>query len=193
MVSDQHAVTATKGKETMSFLTMIAKAKAGSNSDGDYFIPDVTGTMIIERVFQHTGELGTSVILKGTVEECSPKYEGGKCHTAGSVVKKVYSLTKYPTVHPGMLKGDLLAIDGLKEDDLSAKDMEAMLSEIFENPKSPMFELRGVRVKFDTKSQDRSKKGKEPITKTVFINVPNDPNEVAARKKEIDARLAKAA
>lgn len=177
----------------MSFLSMIAKAKASNQNDGDFFLPNLKGIITIERVFQHTGDKGTSVILTGIVESCEAKLSGAQTHNVGAKVKKIYSISKFPTVAPGQLKGDLLAIDGLKEDDLSAKDVEAMLSEIFENADSPMFELRGVRCAFDSRVIDRSAKGKDALTGVKFLNVENKPEDVAARKKEIDARLAKAA
>ena len=172
---------------------MVAKAKASGSNDGDFFLPNVKGVITIERIFQHTGDLGTSVVLIGHVESCEAKISGVAVHKPGAKVKKIYSISKYPTVAPGQLKGDLLSIDGLNEDDLSAKDMESMLSEIFENPESPMFELRGVRCTFDSRVIDRSKKGKDPLTGVKFGNMENKPEEVAARRKEIDARLAKAA
>lgn len=176
----------------MSFLDMVAKAKANSNNDGDFFLPDLKGEIDIERIFQHNGEKGTSVILVGTIVSCDAKKDGATKHSVGAKVKKVYSLSKFPTVAPGQLKGDILAIDGLKEEDLSAKDTGAMLSEIFENEKSPMFELRGYRVGFDTRVIDRSAKGKENLTGVIFKHVENKPEEMAARKKEIDTRLAAA-
>jgi len=172
---------------------MVAKAKASNNNDGDFFLPNLKGVITIERIFQHSGDKGVSVILTGIVESCEAKVSGVTTHQPGAKVKKIYSISKFPTVAPGQLKGDLLAIDGLKEEDLSAKDVESMLSEIFENDKSPMFELRGVRCSFDTRTVDRSAKGKEAITGVKFGNLPNDPAEVAARKKDIDARLSKAA
>lgn len=177
----------------MSFLSMIAKAKASNQNDGDFFLPNLKGVITIERIFQHTGDKGTSVILTGIVEACEAKLTGAQTHAVGAKVKKIYSLSKFPTVAPGQLKGDILAIDGLKEDDLSAKDVETMLGEIFEKTDSPMFELRGVRCTFDTRTVDRSAKGKEAITGVKFGNLENKPEEVAARKKDIDARLAKVA
>ena len=139
-----------------------------------------------------TGDKGTSVILTGIVESCEAKLSGSQTHAVGAKVKKIYSISKFPTVAPGQLKGDLLSIDGAKEEDLSAKDVEAMLGEIFENRESPMFELRGVRCAFDTRVVDRSAKGKEAITGVKFLQVENKPEDVAARKKDIDARLSKA-
>ena len=177
----------------MSFLSMVAKAKASGQNDGDYFLPNLRGVIVIERVFQHSGDKGTSVILTGTVESCEAKISGVTTHQPGAKVKKIYSISKFPTVAPGQLKGDLLSIDGLKEEDLSAKDIEGMLSEIFENKDSPMFELRGVKCSFDTRTVDRSAKGKEAITGVKFSNLENKPEEVAARKKDIDARIAKTA
>lgn len=177
----------------MSFLSMIAKSKASNQNDGDFFLPNLKGVITIERIFQHTGDKGTSVILTGIVESCEAKLTGAQTHAVGAKVKKIYSLSKFPTVAPGQLKGDILSIDGLKEDDLSAKDVEEMLGQIFEDQKSPMFELRGVRCAFDTRVIDRSGKGKESLTGVKFLNVENKPEEVAARKAEIDARLAKTA
>ena len=177
----------------MSFLSMIAKAKASNQNDGDFFLPNLKGVITIERVFQHTGDLGTSVILTGIVEECEAKVSGATTHKVGSKVKKVYAISKFPTVAPGQLKGDLLSISGDKEEDLSAKDVEAMLGAIFEDSSSPMFELRGIRCTFDSRVIDRSKKGKDSITGVKFGNMEQSPEEVAARKKDIDARLAKQA
>lgn len=171
---------------------MIAKAKASGSNDGDFFLPNLKGVITIERIFQHNGDKGTSVILTGIIESCEAKLSGATTHAVGAKVKKIYSISKYPTVAPGQLKGDLLAIDGLREEDLSAKDVEQMLSEIFENAESPMYELRGVKCSFDTRVIDRSKKGKDALTGVKFGNVENKPEEVAARKKDIDARLAKA-
>ena len=174
----------------MSFLDMVSKAKANSNNDGDFFLPDLKGEIDIERIFQHNGDKGTSVILVGTVVSCDAKKDGATKHSVGAKVKKIYALSKFPTVAPGQLKGDILAIDGLKEDDLSAKDTEAMLGEIFENDKSPMFELRGYRVGFDTRVIDRSAKQKQNITGVIFKHVENKPEEMAARAAEIAKRLA---
>lgn len=176
----------------MSFLKMVAKAKASNNNDGDFFLPDLKGEMDIERVFQHEGDKGTSVILVGTVVKCEAKKSGVPVHSVGSKVKKIYSISKYPTVAPGQLKGDILAIDGLKEDDLSAADVEGMLGAVFEDDKSPMFELRGYRVGFDTRVIDRSAKKKDNLTGVNFKHLENKPEEMAERKKAIDARLAAA-
>jgi hypothetical protein len=93
-------------------------------------------------------------------------------------------------VAPGQLKGDILAIDGLNEDDLSGKGTEAMLGSIFSQPDSPMFELRGYRCSFDTRVIDRSAKGKDNLTGVKFGHIENKPEEMAARAKEIAARLA---
>lgn len=177
----------------MSFLNMVAKAKASNNNDGDFFLPNVRGVCTIERVFQHSGDKGISVILTATIDSCEAKISGATTHQPGAKVKKIYSISKFPTVAPGQLKGDLLAIDGLKEDDLSAKDVEGFLSEIFENQESAMFELRGYKCGFDTRVIDRSAKGKESITGVKFTHIENKPEEVAARKKTIDERLSKSA
>ena len=176
--------------EAMSFLTMVAKAKASNNNDGDFFLPDLKGEIDIERIFEHNGDKGTSVILVGTVVSCEAKNDGAVKHAVGAKVKKIYAISKFPTVAPGQLKGDILAIDGLKEDDLSAKDTEAMLGAIFEDEKSPMFELRGYRVGFDTRVIDRSAKKKENLTGVLFKHVENKPEEMAARASEITKRLA---
>lgn len=175
----------------MSFLDMVAKSKASGNNDGDFFLPDVRGVMDIERIFQHNGDKGTSVILTGTVVSCEAKKSGVTTHAVGAKVKKIYAISKFPTVAPGQLKGDILAIDGLKEEDLSAKDTGAMLSAIFEDDASPMYELRGYRVAFDTRVIDRSKKGKDNLTGITFQHIENKPEELAARKKAIDEALAK--
>ena len=185
----------------MSFLSMVAKAKASNNNDGDFFLPNVRGVCTIERVFQHSGDKGVSVILTATIDSCEAKISGATTHQAGAKVKKIYSISKFPTVAPGQLKGDLLAIDGLKEDDLSAKDVEGFLSEIFELKKTdegkleagPMYELRGYKCGFDTRVIDRSAKGKESLTGVKFTHIENKPEEVAARKKTIDERLSKSA
>ena len=172
------------------FTEMIAKAQGTSSNDGDYFFPNVNGIIDIQRLFQHNGVKGTSVILEATVVECKPSVEGARVHTPGSKVKKVYSLSKYPEMHHGMLKTDILRIMGIKEEDLSVKDMEALLGEIFEDSKSPGFELRGYRAAFSSKESDRSAKGKSPITSTYFKNVPNPEAELSARKAAVDARLS---
>lgn len=177
----------------MSFLNMVAKAKASNNNDGDFFLPNVRGVCTIERVFQHSGDKGISVILTATIDSCEAKISGATTHQPGAKVKKIYSISKFPTVAPGQLKGDLLAIDGLKEDDLSAKDVEGFLSEIFENQESAMFELRGYKCGFDTRIIDRAAKGKDNLTGVKFTHIENKPEEVAARKKTIDERLSKSA
>lgn len=169
---------------------MVAKAKASSNNDGDFFLPNLRGEIEIERLLQHNGEKGTSVILTAIVRSCDGKVDGAVAHKAGAKVKKIYAISKFPTVAPGQLKGDILAIMGLKEDDLSAKDIEGLLSEIFEQPGSPGFELRGFVTKFDTRVIDRSEKGKDSLTGVKFSHVPNDEAELAARKAAIDARLS---
>lgn len=175
----------------MGFLDMVAKAKASGNfNDGDFFEPDLKGEIEIERMFKHDGDKGTSVILTGIVRSCEGKKAGAKPHAVGAKVKKIYAISKYPTVAPGQLKGDILAIDGLKEDDLSGKQVGEMLSEIFENDKSPMFELRGYITKFDTRVIDRTAKGKENLTGVGFVHVENDAAEMAARAKAIGERLA---
>lgn len=175
----------------MSFLAMVAKAKASNNNDGDFFLPDCKGVIDIERIFEHNGDKGTSVILTATIVSCEAKKTGVTTHAVGAKVKKIYAISKFPTVAPGQLKGDILAIDGLNEDDLSAKDTESMLEEIFVNDKSAMFELRGYRCGFDTRIIDREKKGKENLTGVKFTHIENKPEEMAARAKEIAARLAK--
>lgn len=177
----------------MSFLNMVAKAKASNNNDGDFFLPNVRGVCTIERVFQHSGDQGISVILTATIDSCEAKISGATTHQPGAKVKKIYSISKFPTVAPGQLKGDLLAIDGLKEDDLSAKDVEGFLSEIFENQESAMYELRGYKCGFDTRIIDRAAKGKDNLTGVKFTHIENKPEEVAARKKTIDERLSKSA
>lgn len=173
----------------MSFMKMVANAKASKSNDGDFFLPDIKGVMDIERIYEHNGDKGTSVILTGTVVSCEAKKTGAPTHATGTKVKKVYSISKYPTVAPGQLKGDLLAIDGLNEDDVSNKDFEGLLSEIFTNDKSPMFELRGYRVGFDTRVIDRSKKGKENLVGVAFKHIENKPEEMAERAKAIAARV----
>lgn len=179
---------------------MVAKAKANKSNDGDFFLPDLRGEIEIERVFQHNGDKGVSVILTATILTCAAKKEGATKHLPGAKVKKVYAISKFPTVAPGQLKGDLLAIDGLNEDDVSAKDIEGFLAGIFvgsEKDKNgevipgsgPMFELRGYRTAFDTRLIDRSAKGKENLTGVIFKHIENKPEEVAERAKAIAARL----
>ena len=168
---------------------MVAKAKASNNNDGDFFLPNVRGVCTIERVFQHSGDKGISVILTATIDSCEAKISGATTHRQGAKVKKIYSISKYPTVAPGQLKGDLLAIDGLKEDDLSAKDVEGFLSEIFENNEGAMYELRGYKAQFDTRVIDRKAKGKDNLTGIKFTHMENKPEEVAARAKEISEKL----
>ena len=176
----------------MSFLDLVAKSKAsGNNSDADFFLPDCKGVIDIERVFQHNGDKGTSVILTATIVECEPKKTGAVAHKVGAKVKKIYSISKYPTVAPGQLKGDILAIDGLREEDLSAKDVGGMLSAIFEDDKSPMYELRGYRTAFSTRIIDRSSKGKENLTGVGFSHIENKPEEMEARAKAVAEALAK--
>ena len=178
--------------EHMSFLDMVAKAKAsGTQGDADYFLPDCKGIIDVERVIQHNGDKGTSVILTATVIECEAKKDGVVTHKIGAKVKKIYAISKFPTVAPGQLKGDILAIDGLKEEDLSAKDVGGMLSAIFEDDKSPMFELRGYRTAFNTRVIDRKAKGKENLTGVNFSHIENDAAEMAARAKAIGESLAK--
>lgn len=175
----------------MSILDMVAKAKASGNfNDGDYFESDVKGECDIERIFEHNGDKGTSVILIATIVSCEGKKAGAKPHAVGAKVKKIYALSKHPTVAPGQLKGDILAIDGLKEEDLSGKQMGEMLSTIFKDENSPMFELRGYRVGFDTRVIDRSAKKKENLTGVSFKHIENKPEEMAARSAEIAKRLA---
>jgi len=173
----------------MSFLNMVAKAKASNNNDGDFFLPNVRGVCTIERLFQHSGDKGISVILTATIDSCEAKISGATTHQPGAKVKKIYSISKFPTVAPGQLKGDLLAIDGLKEDDLSAKDVEGFLSEIFEDDKGAMYELRGYKTQFDTRIIDRKAKGKDNLTGVKFTHMENKPEEVAARAKEISEKL----
>lgn len=173
----------------MSFLSMVAKAKASNNNDGDFFLPNVRGVITVERIFQHSGDKGVSVILTATIDTCEAKKSGVTTHQPGAKVKKIYAITKFPTVAPGQLKGDLLAIDGLKEDDLSAKDVEGFLSEIFENSESAMFELRGYKCSYDTRVIDRSGKGKDNLTGVTFKHIENKPEDVAARAKEISEKL----
>jgi len=174
-----------------SFLSMVAKSKANKQNDGDFFLPDLKGTIEIERIFEHSGDKGTSVILTATIKRCEAKKTGAATHSVGAKVKKVYAISKFPTVAPGQLKGDLLAIDGLNEDDMSAKEVEEMLGAIFEDDKSPVFEMRGILCDFDTRVIDRSKAGKPNLVGVVFKNVEagNDPENVAARAKAIAERL----
>jgi hypothetical protein len=173
----------------MSFMKMVAVAKANKSNDGDFFLPNVKGEIDIERIFEHNGDKGTSIILTATVVSCDAKFTGSETHAVGAKVKKIYSISKFPTVAPGQLKGDLLAIDGLKEDDISNKDFETLLGAIFTDDKSPMFELRGYRVGFDTRLIDRSKKGKDNLTGVTFKHVENKPEEMAARAKAIAETL----
>jgi len=171
------------------FLSMVAKSKANKSNDGDFFLPDCKGVCTIERVFQHNGDKGTSVILTATVDSCEGKKDGVTKHSVGSKVKKIYSISKFPTVAPGQLKGDILAIDGLNEDDLSNSDMEGVLGAIFEDEASPMFELRGYQTAFDTRVIDRSAKGKTSITGVIFKHIENKPEEMLARAKAIGEKL----
>lgn len=168
---------------------MVAKAKASSNNDGDFFLPGLRGEVTIERLFQHNGDKGTSVILTAVVDVCESKLDGAQKHSPGAKVKKIYAISKFPEVAPGQLKGDILAIMGLREDDLSAKEMEALLGEIFTDAASAGFELRGYKTAFDTATKDRSDKGKEPLTVVKFKHMANDEAELSARKAAVDARL----
>ena len=173
----------------MSFMDMVAKAKASGGSDADFFLPNCKGVIDIERIFEHNGDKGTSVILLGTVVSCEGKVAGAAVHAPGAKVKKIYSISKFPTVAPGQLKGDLLAIDGLKEEDLSANQFGEMLKEIFANEKSPMYQLRGYRTEFNTRMIDREAKGKQNITGVNFKHIENKPEELAERRKAIDEKL----
>ena len=168
---------------------MVAKSKANKSNDGDFFLPDLRGVVVIERIFQHNGDKGTSVILTATIESCEAKKEGVTKHLPGAKVKKIYAISKFPTVAPGQLKGDILGIDGINEDDLSNADMEGVLGAIFEDDKSPMFELRGYKVAFDTRVIDRTSKGKENLTGVTFKHIENKPEEMQARAKAISERL----
>lgn len=173
----------------MSFLDMVAKAKASGTRDGDFFFANVRGEMEIERIFKHEGENGTSVILVGTVLKCEGKSNDTKMHTVGSKVKKIYSITKYPKAALSQLKGDILNIMGLEESKISESDFRGLLEEIFEDSSSSGFEFRGYVTAFDTRVIDRSAKGKEPITGVAFKHLPNDEKGLAERKASIDAKL----
>lgn len=176
----------------MSFLKMIAQAKTKEyQNDADYFLPDVQGTMIVERIFEAGNDLKKSIVLAGTVLTCTAKKSGVQVHEPGAKVKKIYSISLLPDIHLPQLKTDILSIDGLSGGALSDKDVESLLTEIFKNQKSPMFELRGYKTEFSTKTIDRSAKGKKNLTGITFSHVDNDPKELAARAAEITARLGK--
>lgn len=152
----------------MGFKDIIAKAQTQTQNGGDFFLPDVMGTMEIVKITHNSGFKGDTVALEAKVLTCEPKTAGGKCHTPGSIVKKLYLLTKYPEVAPSQLKTDLLCILGEKPEDVSAKDMDVLLTAVFEDVASPHYALKGVKAKFDTKLKDRSDKGKAAITVVYF-------------------------
>jgi len=156
----------------MGFKDIIAKAQTQSQNSGDYFLPDVMGTMEIISLKHSSGFKGDTVALEAKVLTCEPKTAGGKSHTPGSTVKKLYLLTKYPEVAPSQLKTDMLHILGEKPEDVSAKDMEQLLEMVFEDTTSEHYGLKGVKCGFNTTLKDRSAKGKTPITAVYFKALP---------------------
>lgn len=155
----------------MGFMDVIAKAQTGTNNQGDYFMADTTGTVEILQMKHNSGFKGDTVALECRIITSQPKVTGGPSQTPGTIVKKLYLLTKYPEVAPSQLKTDILAIIGASPSDVSEKQMGEILHAIFENQSADEYGLKGVKAKFDTKTIDRSAKGKAPIVSVKFASI----------------------
>ena len=155
----------------MGFLDTIAKAQTQTNNSGDYFMADTTGTVEIVQLKHNNGFKGDTVALEARILTSQPKVTGGPSQTPGTLVKKLYLLTKYPEVAPSQLKTDILAITGADPADVTEKTMGEALRAIFEDEKNEMYGLKGVKCRFDTKTVDRSAKGKSPVVSVKFAAI----------------------
>lgn len=175
----------------MDFIETTVNATAEKNyKNVEYFPVNLTGTYLIHKMFEHNGLGGTSVIVEGEVVEAQSKVAGGFTPKPGTKYKKVYALSKYPTVAPGQLKSDILNICGLDEETITKKDLVNVMSDIFKNEKSSMYRLSGVLVNFNTKTIDRSAKGKTDLTSVKFTHIPETSGN---SEKEVETRRARVA
>lgn len=156
----------------MGFKDLIKNAKASSAYGGEFFMPDTRGTIVVDSLTHHKGFKGETCVLEATIVTSEPNVSGGKSQTPGTKVKKLYLLTKYPEVAPGQLQRDILSLVGLDPSDVTPDQMDTILAQVFDDPKSEGYGLRGVKAQFEAKNIDRSDKGKTPVTSIMFRALP---------------------
>lgn len=165
---------------------LVANAKTQGTSDGDYFLSNQQGAMVVEKLIEKTTGLRKTVILAGTILEAHPKKAGGQAQTPGTKVKKIYSLSKYDWAIDE-LKTDIVKMSGIDEKSLSPNDVASMFKEVFVNDA-----LKGVVVTFN--SRDVVREGKPTLCKVDFGEPPGDntdpkhvnhPDNIAARAANI--------
>lgn len=165
----------------MSFYDDLAGAKTRGASDGDYFLPDQTGTLVIHGLINKQTTLKRTVILLGEIVEAKSKLANGPVQAPGTKVKKIYSLSKF-TFHMDMLKTDLIRILGMDEKTVTPQQVSDIFRSCFEGGA-----LTGVMAGFS--SSQKLREGKVPINEVYFSHVDesagNAESEIAARAAAI--------
>ena len=175
----------------MSLYSLIASAQTQGSKDGDFILPNQKGILLLHgAIYLNRGVKQTAIIVAEVVES-NAKIAGATVQTPGTKVKKIYSLSKYDW-HINQLKTDLVRIMGLDENELSPKQIEDIMADVFEGSarKGPDINesiLRGVLCGFDSSTLSRADKGKTDITKVAFFEVTqgNEQKDVEARKAKL--------
>ena len=162
----------------MGFYEELAGAKTrGGASDGDYILPNQTGTLVIHRLINKQTSLKRTVILVGEILTSRAKVEGAKLQPKGTKVKKIYALSKFD-FHINMLKTDLVRIVGADEKEMTPKQVAELFKAVFEDG-----QLKGVVCSFD--SFTKLREGKTGIDSCNFGHLDetkgNSDAEIAAR------------
>jgi hypothetical protein len=194
----------------MSLYSLLAAAPTRGTKDGDFFLPNQKGSMVLHGVIYLNKGPKQTAILVGEIVDSHAKVAGAKTQAPGTKVKKVYALSKREWAI-AELKTDLVRIMGLDEKALAPNQIAEIFADVFEGeadkdgkrggPNIEKSILRGVITGFDTSQVDRSAKraagnaGAVDLTDINFfeISAGNTAEEVAARKTKMDAELKKAA
>jgi len=165
----------------MSFYEDLAAAKTNSRNDGEFFLGNTAGTVVLHGILNKQSTLKKTVILFAEILESKAKLAGGPTQTKGTRVKKIYSLSTYEW-HLNELKTDLVNIVGADEKSMTPNQMAELFKDVFEAN-----QLKGVLAGFNVTKKARE--GKTALDKTYFSHIDeqhgNSEAEIAERAKSI--------
>ena len=163
-----------------------AKTKTGGSKDGDWFLPNQQGSVIVRKVSIHERGLKKTVWIGYEILESNAKVAGVPVQAPGTKVKTAYALHTKEWIIDG-LKTDLVNMIGIDEKNLSPADVEEIFKSVFEDKV-----LVGTVANFSTSLKTHTKDGtlmKTTMTQIYFSEARGEINSEAA----IKARAAKIA
>ena len=161
---------------------LFKKIAEAQNSRGSNYIPENTHwTLVVRELTINDGFKGRSAIHKLLVHEMTPTAPGALTYAKGTPVVNVILLDAPQKVAADMamrnVKDFVLAVMGVSPGEVTDDDLIETLQDIY-NPNTQ--HLRGFLVGY--RMEPSKKTGKQYPR---FFQVPNSPEEVAERAREL--------